>query len=100
MTVGTSVLKIALCPEPGAAKAPERTSFGKALGRVEIASLEPGQALERLVTRTRRYARYQRKRMQRIPGIVLLDGARDAGTVADEVVARARRPPVAHGGIV
>ncbi len=79
---------------------PLARTVGKALGLEEIASLEPGEALERLVTRTRRYARYQRKWMQRIPGIVLLDGARDAGTVADEVVARGRRRPVARGGIV
>ena len=83
-----------------AVEQPLSRTVGKALGLEEIASLEPGQALECLVTRTRRYARYQRKWMQRIPGIVLLDGARDAGTVADEVVARARRSPVAHGGIV
>ena len=42
----------------------------KALGLREIAELEPAEALERIVVRTRRYAAYQRKWMRRIPGIV------------------------------
>jgi tRNA dimethylallyltransferase len=62
----------------------------KALGLEEIASLEPDEALERLVSRTRRYARYQQKWMRRIPGIVLVDGDRNPETIAADVVARAR----------
>lgn len=61
----------------------------KALGLEEIASLEPDEALERLVSRTRRYARYQQKWMRRIPGIVLVDGDRNPETIAADVVARA-----------
>ena len=72
----------------------------KALGLREIASLEPDEALERIVSRTRRYARYQRKWMQRIPGIVLLDGERDPETIAAEVVAHAGRSHVASATIV
>ena len=63
----------------------------KALGLSEIAQLEPGEALERIVVRTRRYAAYQRKWMRRIPGLVTLDGERPAGEVADEIVALAQR---------
>jgi tRNA dimethylallyltransferase len=64
----------------------------KALGLVELAQLPPEQALERIVVRTRRYASYQRKWMRRIPGIVMIDGDRPAGEVADAIleVARAR----------
>ena len=58
----------------------------KTLGLREIASLPAEEALERLVARTRRYARYQRKWMRRIPGIVLVDGERAPGVVAAEVV--------------
>jgi tRNA dimethylallyltransferase len=63
----------------------------KALGLSEIAQLEPPEALERIVVRTRRYAAYQRKWMRRIPGLVTLDGERPAGEVANEIVALAQR---------
>jgi tRNA dimethylallyltransferase len=63
----------------------------KALGLSEIAQLEPPEALERIVVRTRRYAAYQRKWMRRIPGLVPVDGERPAGEVADDIVALARR---------
>jgi tRNA dimethylallyltransferase len=61
------------------------------LGLREIAELGPDDALERIVVRTRRYAAYQRKWMRRIPGIVLVDGSRDAADVAVDVAALARR---------
>jgi tRNA dimethylallyltransferase len=63
----------------------------KTLGLREIAALEPEEALERLVVRTRRYATYQRKWMRRIPGIVMLDGERDPVALAVEILARAGR---------
>jgi tRNA dimethylallyltransferase len=63
----------------------------KALGLSEIGQLEPTEALERIVVRTRRYAAYQRKWMRRIPGLVPLNGERPAGEVADEIVALAQR---------
>ena len=72
----------------------------KALGLEEIASLEPDEALERLVSRTRRYARYQRKWMRRIPGIVLVDGNRDPWTIAADIVARVAGSHVAPDTIV
>ena len=62
----------------------------KTLGLREIAELEPADALERIIVRTRRYAAYQRKWMRRIPGIVLVDAARDPASVAADVVVRVR----------
>ncbi len=59
----------------------------QALGVREILELPPDQAVERLAVRTRRYAAYQRKWMRRIPGVVVVDGARSATSVADEIVA-------------
>ncbi len=58
----------------------------KAHGLRELSELPPGEALERIVVRTRRYAAYQRKWMRRIPGIVMIDGDRPAGEVADEIL--------------
>ena len=58
----------------------------KTLGLREIAELPPDEALERLVARTRRYARYQRKWMHRIPGIELVDGTRPPEAVAGDVL--------------
>ena len=63
----------------------------KALGLAEIASLPPDDARERIVLRTRRYAAYQRKWMRRIPGIVVLDGARPLHDLVSEVLLRVRR---------
>ncbi len=62
----------------------------KTLGLREIAVLEPDAALERIVVRTRRYAAYQRKWMRRIPGLVLVDAARDPAAIAADVLARTR----------
>lgn len=73
----------------------------KALGLRELAELDPGEARERIVARTRRYAAYQRKWMRRIPGIVIIDGDRPPEEVADEIleVARARELlPRGRGG--
>jgi tRNA dimethylallyltransferase len=62
----------------------------KTLGLREIAGLESDEAFERVVVRTRRYARYQEKWMRRTPGIVLLDADRSAEAIAGEIVACAR----------
>ena len=64
----------------------------KALGLRELAELPTGQAYERIVARTRRYAAYQRKWMQRIPGIVMIEADRSPDEVASAIleVARAR----------
>ncbi len=69
---------------------PLSRTAAKTLGLREIAELDAAEALERLVVRTRRYAAYQRKWMRRIPGIVLVEGQREPGTVADEIVTLAR----------
>jgi tRNA dimethylallyltransferase len=69
---------------------PLSSTVEKTLGLREIASLEPDEALERMVVRTRRYAAYQNKWMRRIPGIVLVDAEQDAAAVADEIVSFAR----------
>jgi tRNA A37 N6-isopentenylltransferase MiaA len=57
----------------------------KTLGLAEIAERGP-DALEPIVARTRRYAAYQRKWMRRIPDLVLLDGTRAPGELADDIV--------------
>jgi tRNA dimethylallyltransferase len=58
----------------------------KALGLRELTTLSAGEALERLVVRTRRYAAYQRKWMRRIDGIVMLDGDRPSEEVARAIL--------------
>ena len=57
-------------------------------GLQDIAELPREQAIEALVTRTRRYAAYQRKWMRRIPSLVSLDGNRPASDIAAEIVAQ------------
>jgi tRNA dimethylallyltransferase len=71
---------------------PVSVTARKALGLDELASLPVTLARERIVTRTRQYAAYQRKWMRRIPGIVMIEADRPAEEVADAVldVARAR----------
>ena len=58
----------------------------KALGLSELTRLPPDQAFERIIVRTRRYAAYQRKWMHRIPGIVMIDGDRNATEVVDAIL--------------
>ena len=62
----------------------------KTMGIDEIASLPQEEALVALVRRTRRYAAYQRKWMRRVPGIVMVDGDRPVGEIADDIVSLAR----------
>ena len=62
----------------------------KALGLVELTTLPPDEATERLIERTRRYAAYQRKWMRRIPGIELVDANRPPEEVVDDVLDLAR----------
>ena len=58
----------------------------RALGLREVAELPQADALAALVTRTRRYAAYQRKWMRRIPGLVSVNADRPPDEVADEIV--------------
>ena len=62
----------------------------KTMGIDEIATLPADEAREALITRTRRYASYQRKWMRRVPGIVMVDADRPVGEIADDIVSLAR----------
>ena len=57
---------------------------------------DPEEALDALVTRTRRYAAYQRKWMRRIPELVSVNADRPPDEIADDIVqvasARQRLP--------
>lgn len=66
---------------------------GKVMGLREVAELPQDGARAALVAANRRLARYQRKWLRRLPGIVMIDGNRDPGDVADAIleVARARQ---------
>lgn len=60
------------------------------LGLQEIVALPRGEALAEIVRKTRRYARYQRKWMRRIPGIVMVPADRPAEETADAILEMAR----------
>jgi tRNA dimethylallyltransferase len=83
-------------------RALERPISGTArqvIGLEEVATLSREEAIAAIVSRTRRYAAYQRKWMRRMPGIVSLAADRPPGDVADEIleVARARQRLPARG---
>jgi tRNA dimethylallyltransferase len=69
---------------------PISTTARKTMGLDEVATLPPDEARDVLATRTRRYASYQRKWMRRVPGIVMVDGDRPVGEIADDIVSLAR----------
>jgi tRNA dimethylallyltransferase len=79
-----------------ALRSPISSTAVQALGLRDVAELSRDEALEELITRTRRYAAYQRKWMRRIPGLVSVNGNRPTDEVADEIVevagARQRLP--------
>jgi tRNA dimethylallyltransferase len=62
----------------------------KVMGLREVAELPPGEACAAIVRANLRLARYQRKWMRRIPGIIMLGGNRAAGEVADAILEVAR----------
>ena len=68
----------------------------RALGLREVAELSRDEAFAALVTRTRRYAAYQRKWLRRIPGLVSVNADRPADEIAHDIVevasARQRLP--------
>jgi tRNA dimethylallyltransferase len=66
---------------------PLSRAASKVMGLVDFAELPSDEAVKALVENNRRLARYQRKWMRRIPGLVLLDGDRPAHDVASEIVA-------------
>jgi tRNA A37 N6-isopentenylltransferase MiaA len=69
----------------------------KVLGLEAFATLPPGEAAESVVAATRKLARYQRKWIRRVPGVVTLAADRSPEELADEIVALAgageRLPP-------
>ena len=71
---------------------PLSTTAAKIMGLHEAAELPPAEAAAALAAASRRLARYQRKWLRRIPGLVTLPADRPADEVADAIleVARAR----------
>ena len=69
---------------------PLSRSAKKVMGLVDFAELPPDEAREALVANNRRLARYQRKWMRRIPGLIAVDGNRSPSVIAREIVATAR----------
>jgi len=63
------------------------TTARKVLGLQEFATLPEKEAVATVAQATRRLARYQRKWLRRMPGVITLDGNRPAEEVADEIVA-------------
>jgi tRNA dimethylallyltransferase len=62
----------------------------KVLGLEQFATLPLGEAVESVTQATRRLARYQRKWLRRMPGVVTLDGNRPVEELADAIVALGR----------
>jgi tRNA A37 N6-isopentenylltransferase MiaA len=62
----------------------------KVLGLEQFATLPLDDAVAQVTQATRRLARYQRKWLRRLPGVVTLDGNRPAEEIADEIVALER----------
>jgi tRNA dimethylallyltransferase len=69
---------------------PLSRSARKVMGLVDFAELPPDEAREALVANNRRLARYQRKWMRRIPGLIALDANRPPGEIAADIVGIAR----------
>lgn len=62
----------------------------KVLGLQEFATLPLAEAVERVTVATGRLARYQRKWLRRMPGVVTLDGNRPPEEIAADIVALGR----------
>lgn len=62
----------------------------KVLGLEQFATLPEDEAIAVVGQATRRLARYQRKWLRKMPGVVRLDGNRSAAEVADEIIALGR----------
>ena len=69
---------------------PLSQSASQVLGLEEFATLPEAEAIDRIARATRRLARYQRKWLRRLPGVIRLDGARPPEEIADEIVALER----------
>jgi tRNA dimethylallyltransferase len=62
----------------------------KVLGLEEFATMQPDAAVEAVTVATRRLARYQRKWLRRLPGVVTLDANRPAEEIAADIVSLGR----------
>jgi tRNA dimethylallyltransferase len=71
---------------------PLSSTAAKIMGLREAAELPPDEAADALAAASRRLARYQRKWMRRIPGLVTLDADRPPGEVADAILEAAVAP--------
>jgi tRNA dimethylallyltransferase len=69
---------------------PLSATAAKVLGLEAFATLPEAEAIEATTRATKRLARYQRKWLRRLPGVVTLDGSRPAEEIADEIVALER----------
>jgi tRNA dimethylallyltransferase len=69
---------------------PLSESARKVLGLEEFATLPVDDAVERVTLATRRLARYQRKWLRRMPGVVTLDANRPPEEIAADIVALGR----------
>jgi tRNA dimethylallyltransferase len=71
------------------ARDPSATA-SKVMGFTDFAELPAAAAIEALVDNNRRLARYQRKWLRRMPGVITVDANRPADEVADAIVEMAR----------
>jgi tRNA dimethylallyltransferase len=62
----------------------------KVMGLEQFATLPEEEAIAAVAQATRRLARYQRKWLRKMPGVVRLEGNRSAAEVADEIIALGR----------
>ncbi|MFL5963388.1 MAG: tRNA (adenosine(37)-N6)-dimethylallyltransferase [Gaiellaceae bacterium] len=69
---------------------PLSDTASKVLGLEQFATLPEDEAIVAVTRATRRLARYQRKWLRKMPGVVRLDGNRPAAEVADEIIALGR----------
>ena len=69
---------------------PLSSTARRVLGLEAFATLEPDAAVEAVTLATKRLARYQRKWLRRLPGVVTLDATRSAEEIADDIVSLGR----------
>jgi tRNA dimethylallyltransferase len=65
---------------------PLSPTAAKVLGLEAFATLPADEAIAVVSAATKRLARYQRKWLRRLPGVVTLDGTRSVEEIADEIV--------------
>lgn len=76
------------------------TTARQVIGLQEISELPPDEALDAIISRTRKLAAYQRKWMRRLPGLATVAADRPPGDTADAILdmARSREHLFPHGG--